>query len=253
VTPAARIAELEAALEGLRQSDEDLRTKLGMSSLNSSLPPSRNDAAAKGKRRDKAKSAKHARRRETESRRKNRSNCTLLPPDKVTSSQESYPTHCGDCGTPLRARHRLAEPERIQKYDLDDDHRLLVHEIRIYSGACPCCHATTKGPRPPEANTTKVGPVLRAFILLLLVRFHLSRRDVIAFLSEIRGVSLSLGLLSKIEKQCTKQLEEPYQEALEATQSAPALACRRDELVVRWNPRMAMDCHHWVRRPLSHR
>jgi hypothetical protein len=225
---------------------EDLRTKLGMSSLNSSLPPSRDDAAAKGKRRDKAKSARHARRREKESRRKNRSNCTLLPPDKVTSSQESYPTHCGDCGTPLRARHRLAEPERTQKYDLDDDHRLLVHEIRIYSGACPCCHATTKGPRPPEANTTKVG-------LLLLVRFHLSRRDVMAFLSEIRGVSLSLGLLSKIEKQCTKQLAEPYQEALEATQSAPALACRRDELVVRWNPRMAMDCHHWVRRPLSHR
>jgi hypothetical protein len=76
---------------------------------------------------------------------------------------------------------------------------------------------------------------------------------VIAFLSEIRGVSLSLGLLSKIEKQCTKQLEEPYQEALEATQSAPALACRRDQLVVRWHPRMAMDRHHWVRRPLSHR
>jgi transposase len=131
VTPAARIAELEAALEELRQSNEelrealkraqaeleDLRTKLGMNSLNSSLPPSRDDAAAKGKRRDKAKSAKHARRREKESRRKNRSNCTLLP-DKVTSSQESYPTHCGDCGTPLRARHRLAEPERTQKYDL---------------------------------------------------------------------------------------------------------------------------------------
>jgi transposase len=46
---------------------------------------------------------------------------------------------------------------------------------------------------------------------------------VIAFLSEIRGVSISLGLLSKIEKQCTKQLEEPYQEALETTQSAPVV------------------------------
>jgi hypothetical protein len=41
VTPAARIAELEAALEGLRQSNEEPRTKLGMNSLNSSLPPSR--------------------------------------------------------------------------------------------------------------------------------------------------------------------------------------------------------------------
>jgi hypothetical protein len=47
------------------------------------------------------------------------------------------------------------------------------------------------------------------------------RRDK-AKSAKIRGVSLSLGLLSKIEKQCTKQLEEPYQEALEATQSAPA-------------------------------
>ena len=258
MAPATRIAELEAALEELRQSNEELRQsneelrqsneelrqsneelrralkqaqteaeelrrKLGMNSLNSSLPPSRDDAEAKGKRREKAKSAKHARRREKESRRRNRSNCTLLPPDKVTSSQASYPTRCDECGRRLYACHRLAEPERIQKYDLDDDHRLLVHEVQIYSAKCPCCHAVTKGPRPPEANTTKVGPVLRAFIVLLLVRFHLSRRDVIAFLSEIRGVSISLGLLSKIEKQCTKQLEEPYQEALETTQSAPVV------------------------------
>jgi transposase len=195
VASATRIAELEAALEELRQSNEELRRKLGMNSLNSSLPPSRDDAEAKGKRREKAKSAKQARRREKASRRRNRSNCTLLPPDKVTSSQTSYPTHCDECGKRRYACHRLAGPERIQNYDLDDDHRLLVHEIQIYSGKCPYCHAVTKGLRPPEANTTKVGPLLRAFIVLLLVRFHLSRRDVIAFLSEIRGVSISLGLL----------------------------------------------------------
>jgi hypothetical protein len=47
---------------------EDLRTKLGMNSLNRWLPTSRDDVAAKSNRRDKAKSAKHARRREKKSR-----------------------------------------------------------------------------------------------------------------------------------------------------------------------------------------
>jgi transposase len=216
--------ELQDELKRLRAENDELRTKLGMNSLNSSMPPSRDDNEARGKRRDKAKSAKHARRHRKEARRKSQSQCSkLLPAGELTSWEESRPTKCGDCETGLRPCHLLAEPERIQKYDFDDDHRRLVHEIRIFSAQCPCCQAITKGPRPAAANTTKVGPVLRAFLLLLIARFRLSRRDVIAFLVEIYGIHLSLGLLSKIEKQATKQLEEPYQEAARATQSAPVV------------------------------
>jgi transposase len=216
--------ELRGELERLRAENEELSTKLGMNSLNSSMPPSRDGSEARGKRRDKAKSAKHARRRRKEARRKNRSQCSkLLAADELTSWEESRPTKCGDCETRLRPCHLLAEPERIQQYDFDDDHRRLVHEIRIFSAQCPCCQAITKGPRPAAANTTKVGPVLRAFLLLLIARFRLSRRDVVTFLVEIYGIHLSLGLLSKIEKQATKQLEEPYQEAARATQSAPVV------------------------------
>jgi transposase len=59
--------------------------------------------------------------------------------------------------------------------------------------------------------------------LLMLGRFHLSRRDVIAFLSEVFGIDVSLGLLSKIEQQATGSLDGPYQEAIVATQQAPVI------------------------------
>jgi transposase len=218
------LERVRAESERIRAENEELRTKLGMNSLNSSMPPSRDDSEARGKRRKKARSAKHARRRQKEARRKSRAQCSkLLPADALTSWEESRPTKCSDCGTRLRACHLLAEPERIQQYDLGNDGRRLAHEIRIFSAECPCCHAITKGPRPAAANTTKVRPVLRAFLLLLMARFALSRRDVIAFLVEVYGIHISLGLLSKIEKQVTKQMEEPYQEAARETQSAPVV------------------------------
>lgn len=212
----AIIAAQAAEIQELKALVEELRARLGMNSLNSSLAPSRDDAEAREKRR--AKAAEHARRRKKEARRKNRSKRSLLPPEMVTSSEEHRPRAC-DCGHRFRLRDLLTEPERIQKLDLPEL-RPLVHEIRLFSAHCPCCDEVTSAPRPPAADTTKVGPGLRALMVLLLGRFHLSRRDVVEFLADVLSVDVSLGLLSKIESQVTAGLDAPYQEALAATQKA---------------------------------
>lgn len=216
----ARIAEQDARIAELEAIVEQLLAKLGMNSLNSSKAPSSDDAEAKAKRRERA--AKHARRRKKDARRKSRSKRTLLPPEMVTSFETHVPKECDHCGHRLRERDLLGEPERIQKVDLPEL-RPLVHELRLCSAVCPRCDEVTAAPRPASARTSKVGPNLRALMILMLGRFHLSRRDVVAFLVEVLGVEVSLGLLSKIEAQVTEKLEAPYQEAVAATQQAPVV------------------------------
>jgi transposase len=215
------LAEKDARIAELEELVAELLAKLGKNSLNSSLAPSRDDAETKEKRRDKA--AKHARRRKKDARRKNRSKrSTLMPPEMVTSFEDHVPCGCGECGRRLRKRDLLAEPERVQKINIPQL-QPLVHELRIHSGVCPDCEAITKAARPSSANESKVGPGLRALILLMVGRFHLSKRDVLAFLSEVLSVELSLGLLSKVEKQSTALLDAPYEEAIDATQNAPVV------------------------------
>ena len=217
----ARIVEQDARIAELEKQVADLLAKLGKNSLNSSLAPSRDDAETKEKRRDKA--AKHARRRKKDARRKNRSKrSTLMPPEMVTSSEDHVPCSCDECGRRLRKRDLLAEPERVQRLDIPTLNPL-VHEIRIHSGQCPDCEAVTKAQRPSSANESKVGPNLRALMLLLVGRFRVSKRDTLAFLSEVLSVELSVALVSKIEMQSIALLEAPYQEAIEATQNAPVV------------------------------
>lgn len=63
-------------------------------------------------------------------------------------------------------------------------------------------------------------------MLLMVGRFRLSKRDLVAFLSEVLSVDVSLGLVSKVskvERQSTALLEAPYQEAIVATQNAPVV------------------------------
>lgn len=210
----ARIAELEALVE-------ELLARLGKNSLNSSLAPSTDDAEAKKKRRDKA--AKHARRRKKDARRKNRSKrSSLLPQDMVTSSEKHEPCGCSDCGRRFRKRDMLPEPKRLQHIDLPPL-QPLVHEVRVYSGLCPDCETVTRAPWPASANASKVGPGLRALVLLMVGRFHLSKRDVLAFLSEVLSIDISIGLVSKVERQSTEALDAPYAEAVAATKSAPVV------------------------------
>lgn len=212
----ARIAELEATIAELRAALE----KLTKNSLNSSLPPSRDDREAREKRRERA--AKHARRRKKEARKKNRSKRSLLPPERVTSSEEHHPSRCFECGTRLRRADMLDEPERLQQLELEEI-RLLVHEVVIHSGQCPCCETVTRAAQPTTATESKVGPTLRALLMLLIGRFHLSRREALEFLSDVVDVDLSLGLLSMIESQTAEALAPVVSEAAEAVKDAPVV------------------------------
>ena len=217
----ARIAEQDARIAELEEQLSELLAKLGKNSLNSSLAPSRDDAETKEKRREKA--AKHARRRKKDARRKNRSKrSTLMPTEMVTSSEDHVPCGCGECGRRLRKQDLLPEPERVQMLDIPPL-KPLVHEIRIHSGQCPECDAITKAARPSLANESKVGPSLRALMLLMVGRFHLSKRDTLEFLSDVLSVDLSVALVSKIEMQSTALLDVPYQEATKYTQAAPVV------------------------------
>ena len=207
----AENAQLRAENAQLRAENAELKGRLGQNSLNSSLPPSRDNQEAREKRR--AKAAKAAKRREKEARSKNRSSKRILvPPERVTSSEDHHPTECGGCGRALSAKDLVAEPERIQHFELPQI-RPLVHEIRVHSAACPCCGHVTKARSPESARKPSLGPDLRAFMALMVGRFQLSRRDVVELLDDVFHIPVSLRLVSKTEANTSDELEPAYVEA----------------------------------------
>lgn len=216
----ARIAWLEARVRELEALVHELRARLGTNSSNSSRPPSTDDAAGRERRRTEA--ARHAKRRAKDARRKSRSKRGILPPEAVTSSEEHKPSACGCCGRRFRAADMLGDPERIQKLELPDL-APLCHEIRVFSASCSGCQTVTHAARPAAANTSKVGPRLRAMITMLRGRYQYSHRDVVEYLADVHGIEVSLGLLSKLDGQLADTMDPPYQEATTATQSAPVV------------------------------
>ncbi|MCC7483286.1 MAG: hypothetical protein IT541_17370, partial [Hyphomicrobiales bacterium] len=52
-----------------------------------------------------------------------------------------------------------------------------------------------------------------AIITLLVGVYHLSRRDAVACVSDVLGVPISLGALSKVEGRVAAMLEPAHQEA----------------------------------------
>ena len=216
----AEVAELRKMLDELRQVNEELCAQLGKNSLNSSLPPSRDDQSAREERR--ARAAKTAKRRDAQkkARRKNRgAKRELVPSDLVTTSSDHWPDACGCCGEKLRCKDVVGDPDRVQHLELPEQ-RPDVHEFRMHQVRCSGCGAETRAKRPADAQGPVFGPRLRALVTMLVVRYRLSRRDVVEYLGDVLGVPASAAQLSFGERRTTRALEAPYAEALKATQEA---------------------------------
>jgi transposase len=202
-----RVTELESRVN-------DLEARLKLNSTNSSKPPSSDPIGMK--RKPPAPPTGRRRGGQPGHRKAHR---TLVPPEKVRETYHCKPTTCRRCGHGLRGDdpepriHQVAELPKIEP---------IVNEYRLHRLACPRCGETTCGPLPPGVPSGSFGPYLQAVLAMFAGAYRLSKRQVQQLSSDLYGLSISTGMVSKLERRSSGVLEAPYQELAVSVHHADA-------------------------------
>jgi transposase len=143
----------------------------------------------------------------------------LAPPERVATITDCKPAACRRCGHPLTGED--AEPRRHQVAELPPIEPE-VHEYRLHRLCCPQCKALTSGELPRGVPSTAFGPHLHAALSVLTGAYRLSKRQVAQLCSDLLGLSISIGMISKLERITADVLEQPVAELAEQIKAAEA-------------------------------
>jgi transposase len=207
--------ELQAAILALVQSYEeriallenrlgDLENRLKLNSTNSSKPPSSDPIGMK--RRPPAPASRKKRGGQPGHRKSHRS---LLPPEKIRETTHCKPATCRRCGhglvgdDPEPLIHQVAELPKIEP---------IVDEYRLHRLNCPTCGETTCGTLPLGVPTGCFGPYLQAVLAMFAGVYRLSKRQIQQMTADLFTLSISTGMIPKLERQSATALEAPYNE-----------------------------------------
>jgi transposase len=86
-----------------------------------------------------------------------------------------------------------------------------VVEYQLHRLSCPCCHSTTCGSLPPGVKGY-FGPRLQATLALLAGQYHLGLRPVVSLVSDVWGLDISTGMVSKLRQRTAEALLWPFVE-----------------------------------------
>lgn len=193
----------------------DLEGRLKLNSTNSHKPPSSDFIGAKrkspalptGKKRGGRPKHREAHRE-------------LVPPEKVRETFTCKPTDRRRCGhdllgdDPTPLIHQVAELPRVEP---------IVDEYRRHRLACPDCGETTCGILPPGVPSGRFGPYSQAVSTVFAGAYRLSKRQIRQLSSDLFGLSISTGMISKLERRSAEVLEAPYNESAVSVHSAEAV------------------------------
>jgi transposase len=203
-----RIAALEARVR-------DLEARLQLNSTNSSKPPSSDPIGLKRKpptppsRRKRGGQPGHP-----------KAFRPLVPPEKLRSSRDCTPSSCRRCGHALHGVdpdpliHQVAELPKIEP---------MVDEYRLHRLRCPDCGATTCAPLPDGVPSGGYGPYLQAVLATWAGADRLSKRPIQQLARDLFELSISTGMISKLERQSAAALEAPDNELAAAVHTAAVI------------------------------
>jgi len=203
-----RIAELD-------QRVADLEARLQLNSTNSSKPPSSDPIGLKRK-----PPAPPTGRKSGGQPGHVRAQRPLVPPEKLRSSTDCRPATCRRCAHPLRGDdpdpliHQVADLPRIEP---------IVDQYRLHRLRCPGCGATTCGTPPEGVPTGHFSPYTQAVLATLAGAYRLSKRQIQQLTADLLGLTISTGMISKLEKQSAAALAEPYHELARSVLEAEAV------------------------------
>ena len=197
-------ASVTALVQSFERRIADLEERLGKNSTNSSKPPSSDPPTVK--RRPPAPASGRKRGGQPGHRHHSRS---LVPPERLRQVIECKPPTCRCCGQHLHGddpqplRHQVAEVPPIEP---------TVDEYRLHRLECPHCGTSTCATLPPGVPTGAFGPRLRAILSVLAGAYRLGKRPIRQLAADLLGLSISTGMISRLERQAAAELEAPVEE-----------------------------------------
>jgi transposase len=203
IPPAAQAGVL-ALVCSLQQRIAALEERVNKNSTNSSKPPSSDPPSVK--RRPPAPPSGRKRGGQPGHLRRVR---TLVPPEQVRQVLECKPPHCRKCGQDLQGndpeplRHQVAEVPPINP---------VVDEYRLHRLVCTDCGTSTCATLPPGVPKGAFGPRLRAILSVLAGAYRLGKRPIRQLVSDLLGLSISIGMIARLERQGAVELETPFEE-----------------------------------------
>jgi transposase len=208
VPPAAQAAiaavflPVEQRINELETKVRDLEARLKLNSTNSSKPPSSDPIGLKRK-----PPAPPSGRKRGGQRGHRKAHRALVPPEKIRETFHCKPSSCRRCGHGLSGEdprpliHQVAELPKVEP---------IVDEYRLHRLACPDCGETTCGTLPTGVSSGGFGPYLQAVLAVLAGAYRLSKAQIRQLSADLFGLSISIGMISKLERRSSRVLEAPY-------------------------------------------
>src|SRR5262245_54823818 len=186
-----RIAALEAQVR-------DLQARLQLNSTNSSKPPSSDPIGLNRKpptppsRRKRGGQPGHP-----------KAFRPLVPPERLHSSRDCKPSSCRRCGHALHGVdpdpliHQVAELPQIEP---------IVDEYRLHRLRRRACGTAAWATWPEGVPRGGYGPYRQAVLATLAGAYRLSKRQIQQLASDLFGLSIATGMISKLERQSAAAL-----------------------------------------------
>jgi len=200
-------AQLRADIAELRTETELLRECLRQNSQNSSRPPS-TDQPRSGPKHNTGERTGRKPGGQPGHVGKSR---PLVPIEGLTAPPvDVRPTACRIC------HHKLTgsdpSPRRHQVWDIPVI-KATINEWRLHSLICPQCQERTEAKLPLGVPSSHFAPRLVAGVALLSGAYRLSKRLVVAILSDFFGIDMAVGSVISCEKLASNAVEAPVNEA----------------------------------------
>jgi len=202
IPPEAQEA-VSVLVQSLEKRIADLEEQLGKNSTNSSKPPSSDPPSVK--RPPPAPASGKKRGGQPGHHRKAR---PLVPPEQLRQVYDCKPPRCRWCGDTLAGddpepiRHQVAEVPPVLP---------VVDEYRLHRLKCPRCRTSTCATLPPGVPRGAFGPRLRAILSVMAGAYRLGKRPIRQLAFDLLGLSISVGMICRLERQAADELEAPVE------------------------------------------
>lgn len=210
----ALLHRYEEQLQSLQKQVDQLRQQLNQNSTNSSRPPSTD--APHRKRRPPQPASGRTQGGQPGHIRQPR---PLVSPDQVKQTFPLKPTNCRKCGQTLHGndpeplRHQVAEIPPVQPE---------VMEYRLHRLTCTACGTRTCAALPLGVPAGAFGPRLQALLSLLAGAYRLGKRRIRQLALDLFGLTISTGMIAKLERSTTAALEQPMAELEDYIRTQPS-------------------------------